>query len=49
MFDMTVDSDLSQDCIEINDDEKTTPDEKIEKLTARLKQEGIQLEVINKP
>lgn len=49
MFDMIVDTDLSGACIEINDDEKTTPDEKIEKLTAILKQEGIQLEVINKP
>lgn len=44
-----INSELSSDCIGINDDEKTTPEEKIEKLTQRFKQEGIQLEVINKP
>jgi len=49
LYGMTVNSDLSSDCMEINDDEKTTPEEKILKLTERLKQEGIELEVINKP
>ena len=42
-------NDLSHDCVRINDDNSTTPEEKIILLTDRLKQEGIQLEVINKP
>lgn len=40
---------LSYDCMHINDDLLTTPDEKIIKLKRRLLQENIQLEVINKP
>lgn len=40
---------LTSDCIKINDDIETTPEEKIKLLTARLDQEGIELEVINKP
>lgn len=48
-YGMLVDTELSNDCVEINDDERTTPEEKIEKLVERFKQEGIQLEVINKP
>lgn len=37
------------DAIDINDNSKTTTEEKIELLKERLKQEGIELEVINKP
>jgi len=44
-----VNSKLSGDCIDINDNKDTTPEEKIQQLTERLAQEGIQLEVINKP
>jgi hypothetical protein len=42
-------NDLSIDCIDINDRKGTTPEEKIEALRVRLHQEGIELEVINKP
>lgn len=42
-------NELSVDCIAINDDDGTTPEEKIEKLRERLHEEGIELEVINKP
>jgi len=42
-------SELANDCIIINDVIVTTPEEKIQQLTERLAQEGIQLEVINKP
>lgn len=37
------------DAIDINDDETTTPEIKIELLRERLGIEGIELEVINKP
>lgn len=37
------------DAIDINDSEKTTPEEKIDALMWRLAEEGIELEVINKP
>jgi len=40
---------LSFDCISINDRISTTPEEKISALTERLKKEGIELIVINKP
>lgn len=40
---------LSNECIKINDDPTTTPDEKIEKLTAILADYDIELEVINIP
>lgn len=40
---------LSDECIHVNDDPDTTPEEKIEKLKKRLAKEGIELEVINKP
>lgn len=40
---------LANDCIDINDNAYTTPDEKIVKLRDRLQKEGIELEVINKP
>lgn len=42
-------NELAVDCIAINDDDGTTPEEKIEKLMERLQEEGIELEVINKP
>lgn len=40
---------FANDCIDINDRTLTTPEEKIEALSDRLSEEGIQLEVINKP
>lgn len=40
---------FAYDCMGINDNLLTTPEEKIEKLSKRLSDEGIQLEVINKP
>jgi len=40
---------LSLDAIDINDNTKTTPEEKIELLRELLANEGIELEVINKP
>jgi hypothetical protein len=40
---------LSERAIGINDDEETTPDEKITLLSKLLSTEGIELEVINKP
>lgn len=40
---------LIDECIGINDDWDTTPEQKLIKLESRLQQEGIQLEVINKP
>lgn len=42
-------NELAMDCIDINDDIFSTPDEKIKRLRARLHEEGIELEVINKP
>lgn len=35
--------------ISINDDEETTPEEKIKEIEVLLKEKGIELEVINKP
>lgn len=40
---------LSTECMSINDDKDTTPEEKIEQLGELLREEGIELEVINKP
>lgn len=40
---------LAYNCMEINDSTNTTPEIKIELLKNRLGEEGIQLEVINKP
>jgi len=40
---------LTNDCIGINDDPDTTPEEKITLLRDRLAKEDIELEVINKP
>jgi hypothetical protein len=40
---------LTAECIRINDEPETTPDEKITQLTERLAKEGITLKVINKP
>lgn len=42
-------SKLANDCIDINDNILTTPEQKIIQLKERLNSEGIQLEVINKP
>ena len=42
-------NDLAVDCIDINDRKNTTPEEKIAALSERLLEEGIRLEVINKP
>lgn len=42
-------SKLANDCIDINDESATTTEEKIEKLSKILAEEGIELEVINKP
>lgn len=42
-------NDLAVDCIDINDRKDTTPEEKISALSERLQEEGIELEVINKP
>jgi hypothetical protein len=44
-----INSGLSLDAISINDDTKTTPEYKIERLTELFSYEGIELEVINKP
>jgi hypothetical protein len=43
------DTTLSEDCIIINDDPETTPEQKIAQLTERLAKEGIRLKVINHP
>lgn len=43
------DTALTEDCIVINDDPKTTPQEKIALLSDRLAKEGISLKVINQP
>ena len=40
---------LSEDAIFINDNDETTPDEKIKQLTELLAQHNIELKVINKP
>jgi hypothetical protein len=40
---------LALDAIKINDETKTTPEEKIHALTKLLAKEGIELQVINKP
>ena len=45
----TENSNLSINCMRINDDAHTTPEEKIALLTEELKKEGIELEVINLP
>lgn len=42
-------TELAYDAIGINDDEKTTPEQKIDLLTQLLANQGIALEVINKP
>jgi hypothetical protein len=40
---------LSGDCITVNDNAESTPDEKIDKLTELLAEKGISLKVINQP
>lgn len=45
----TVSTTLSSDLIGINDDKYTTPQYKLLKIEELLEEEGIQLEVINKP
>lgn len=44
-----VNSELSNKAMTINDEESTTPDEKIELLTALFAEQGVEMTVINKP
>lgn len=47
--DTIVNSELSTKAMTINDDEDTTPEEKIQELQYLFKEEGYEIQVVNKP